>query len=109
MCYYHFFSCFSRVELAFSKVVTAKADVYSFGVVALEVMIGRHPAEFLSALSWDPDLALNNVLDQRLSLPTERIAEKVKFVFSVALACTRYTPGSRPTMRFVAQELSGLI
>ncbi|KAK1355980.1 hypothetical protein POM88_049236 [Heracleum sosnowskyi] len=73
-------------ELAFSKLITAKADVYSFGVVALEVMMGRHPAEFLSTLPWDLDLAPNDVLDQRLPLPTERVPEDVKFVFSAALA-----------------------
>lgn len=94
--------------------VTEKSDVYSFGVVALEVMMGRHPGELISSLasstaktlSSDPDLSLKDVLDQRLPPPTGVLAEEVAFAVNVALACTHSTPDSRPTMRFVAQELS---
>lgn len=97
--------CFP-VELALSMTVTAKSDVYSFGIVALEVMMGKHPGEFLSTLSSNRDLALKDVLEPRLLPPTGRTAEDVKVVFSAALACTHMTPESRPTMRSVAQELS---
>uniref|UniRef100_A0A5B7BFU6 non-specific serine/threonine protein kinase n=1 Tax=Davidia involucrata TaxID=16924 RepID=A0A5B7BFU6_DAVIN len=90
--------------------VTEKCDVYSFGVVALEVLMGKHPGELLfslpSSLATDTDLFLKDVLDQRLPPPTGKLAEEVVFVVRVALACTRATPESRPTMRFVAQELS---
>lgn len=94
-------------ELALSMLVTAKSDVYSFGVVALEVMMGKHPGEFLSALSSNPDFASKDLLDKRLPPPTESIAEEVQFVVRAALACIRSTPDSRPTMRSVVQELSG--
>ncbi|KAL1826052.1 hypothetical protein ACET3Z_012830 [Daucus carota] len=80
-------------------------DVYSFGVVTLEIFMGRHPGEFLSTLSGNSDLALKDVLDQRLPPPTERTEEVVKVVISAALACTHSTPESRPTMHSVAQEL----
>ncbi|RVW53590.1 putative leucine-rich repeat receptor-like protein kinase [Vitis vinifera] len=98
-------------ELAFTMCITDKCDVYSFGVVALEVMMGRHPEELLvslpsSALSDDPGLLLKDVLDQRLPMPTGQLAEEVVFVVKVALACTHAAPESRPTMRFVAKELS---
>uniref|UniRef100_A0A5B6YKQ3 non-specific serine/threonine protein kinase n=1 Tax=Davidia involucrata TaxID=16924 RepID=A0A5B6YKQ3_DAVIN len=102
-------------ELALSMRVTEKCDVYSFGVVALEVLMGKHPGELLfslpsssttSSLATDTDLFLKDVLDQRLPPPTGKLAEEVVFVVRVALACTRATPESRPTMRFVAQELS---
>ena len=89
-----------------SMLVTAKSDVYSFGVVTLEIFMGRHPGEFLSTLSGNSDLALKDVLDQRLPPPTERTEEVVKVVISAALACTHSTPESRPTMHSVAQELS---
>eukprot|EP00261_Vitis_vinifera_P035165 XP_019076408.1 PREDICTED: probable leucine-rich repeat receptor-like protein kinase At1g35710 isoform X2 [Vitis vinifera] len=98
-------------ELALPMRVNDKCDVYSFGVVALEVMLGRHPGEFLlslpsPAISDDPGLFLKDMLDQRLPAPTGRLAEEVVFVVTIALACTRANPKSRPTMRFVAQELS---
>nr|GMD22197.1 MDIS1-interacting receptor like kinase 2-like [Ipomoea batatas] len=95
-------------ELAFTMRVTEKSDVYSFGVVALEVMMGRHPGELL--LSSSPELSANtplrDLLDPRLLPPTEKFADEVVFVMSMALACTRTTPDSRPTMRSVAQQLS---
>lgn len=97
--------------------VTDKCDVYSFGVVALEVMMGRHPRELLASLSSssssttttlfeNQELLLKDILDQRLPPPTGQLAEAVVFVVTIALACTRSTPKSRPNMRFVAQELS---
>lgn len=98
--------------------VTDKCDVYSFGVMALEVMMGKHPGELLASLSSpslsstsatlsdSQELLLKDVLDQRLSPPTGQLAKAVVFVVTIALACTRSTPESRPTMRFVAQELS---
>ena len=101
-------------ELAQTMRVTDKCDVYSFGVVALEVMMGRHPGELLLsipslAISDNPggvQLLLKDMLDQRLPPPTGPLAEEVVFVVTIALACTRTHPESRPTMRFVAQELS---
>ncbi|CAA3030419.1 Probable LRR receptor-like serine/threonine-protein kinase At4g08850 [Olea europaea subsp. europaea] len=102
-------------ELALTMKVTEKCDVYSFGVVALEIMMGRHPGEFISSLSsstttaalqGNPDLFLKDQLDQRLSPPTGQIADRVVFLVTIALACTQASPESRPNMRFVAQELS---
>lgn len=90
--------------------VTEKCDVYSFGVVALEVMMGSHPGELLTSLSEATELSadtlLKDMLDHRLSPPNGHIAEEVVAVITLALACTRAMPETRPTMRFVAQELS---
>ncbi|XP_060970687.1 probable leucine-rich repeat receptor-like protein kinase At1g35710 [Cannabis sativa] len=91
--------------------VTEKCDVYSFGVVALETMMGKHPGEMLesltSAQSKDlENMLLKDVLDQRLLPPTGRLSPVVVLVVSLALSCTRSRPDSRPTMHFVAQELS---
>ncbi|KAI6698867.1 hypothetical protein NL676_018986 [Syzygium grande] len=101
-------------ELAVTMRVTDKCDVYSFGVVALEIMMGKHPGDLLSSLSTtqtltsteDPNLLLKDVLDPHLPPPTGQLARTVVFIVTVALACTRMSPNSRPAMHFVAQELS---
>ncbi|KAL8522897.1 hypothetical protein ACS0TY_013017 [Phlomoides rotata] len=93
-------------ELALSMKVTEKCDVYSFGVVALEVMMGRHPGDLISALPQGTDMVLKDVIDQRVLPPTGKMAEEVVFVISVALACIEAKPESRPNMRLVAQEIS---
>ncbi|XP_058083839.1 MDIS1-interacting receptor like kinase 2-like [Magnolia sinica] len=95
-------------ELAYTMRVTEKCDVYSFGVVALEVVMGSHPRELISSLSSSSrqDTLLKDMLDQRLSDPMADVAQEVLFVVSMALACIRPNPDSRPTMRHVAQELS---
>lgn len=93
--------------------VTEKCDVYSFGVVALELMMGKHPGELISSLSTktmsENDLDFKDVLDQRILPPTDTLADEVMFAVNAAVACTHSTPESRPTMRFVAQELSARI
>ena len=94
--------------------VTDKCDAYSFGVLVLEIMMGKHPGELLTDLSSnkslssieDPQVLLKDVLDQRLPTPTGQLAEAVVFTVTIALACTRVAPESRPIMRSVAQELS---
>ena len=91
--------------------VTEKCDVYSFGVVVLEIMMGKHPGEFLGTLNSIKSLAsmevvVKDFLDQRLPPPTGKLCETIVFTMTVALACTRAAPASRPMMRSVAQELS---
>ncbi|KAL5550600.1 hypothetical protein UlMin_000776 [Ulmus minor] len=100
-------------ELAFTARVTSKCDVYSFGVVALEIMTGKHPSELLTSLSTpsrsSPDneeVLLKDVLDQRLLPPNGRLSAAVVLVVTLAMVCTRTSPDSRPTMHFVAQQLS---
>lgn len=100
-------------ELAQTMRVTEKCDVYSFGVVVLEIMMGKHPGELLSVMhssnksSWSSmEVLLKDVLDQRLPPPTGQLAETIVFTVTVAIACTRADPESRPMMRSVAQELS---
>ncbi|KAM2606428.1 hypothetical protein TB2_035111 [Malus domestica] len=101
-------------ELALTMRVTDKCDVYSFGVVALEVMMGKHLGDMVESLLLESSrlsqdnvgLLLKDVLDQRLELPTDELAKAVVLVMSLALACTRAHPRSRPPMSFVAQKLS---
>ena len=88
--------------------VSEKCDVYSFGVVTLEVIMGRHPGDLISSFlsSSSHDVLLEDVLDQRLVLPTRKVAEKVVLVAKIALACLHNSPQSRPTMQHVHQKLS---
>lgn len=97
-------------ELAQTIRVTEKCDVYSFGVVTLEIILGKHPGDFLATLpSLDnPQVLLKHVIDQRLPPPSARFGEAIAFIMTIALACTRAHPESRPTMHFVAQQLSAI-
>ena len=87
--------------------VSEKCDVYSFGVVTLEVIMGRHPGDLISSFlstsfaSTSYDMLLEDVLDQRLALPTRQAAEKVVLVAKIALARLHTNPHSRPTMQQV--------
>ncbi|KAK9266191.1 hypothetical protein L1049_003437 [Liquidambar formosana] len=94
-------------ELAYTMVVTEKCDVYSFGVVALETIMGRHPGELLSSLSSSSaqNIMLNDVLDPRISPRLNPLlAHDIVLVVTLAFACLRIKPQSRPTMQHVSQE-----
>ncbi|KAJ8775314.1 hypothetical protein K2173_020318 [Erythroxylum novogranatense] len=93
-------------ELAYTMVVNEKCDVFSFGVVVLETIMGRHPEEIVSAITLlrdCPSLMLKDVLDSRLSYPNnnQEVAQSLVIIVSLALACLRFHPNSRPTMEQV--------
>ncbi|GJZ80166.1 MDIS1-interacting receptor like kinase 2-like protein [Tanacetum coccineum] len=97
------------IELAYGMIVNERCDVYSFGVVALETIGGKHPGDLLSSLNYSTSRGtmLENILDQRLSYPTDRLIEKeIIRAGHVALSCVLRDPKARPTMREVCQELS---
>ncbi|KAL6184772.1 hypothetical protein ACLB2K_046172 [Fragaria x ananassa] len=99
-------------ELAYTMEVNEKCDVYSFGVVTLEIVMGRHPGNFLSSLSSSSaalpahQMPVLDVLDQRISPPTHEEAVEVLSIVKTALACLNSSPQSRPTMKQVSQHLS---
>ncbi|GJZ83916.1 kinase RLK-Pelle-LRR-XI-1 family protein [Tanacetum coccineum] len=96
-------------ELAYSMIVNERCDVYSFGVVALETIGGKHPGALLSSLNYSTNRGamLENILDQRLPYPTNRLIEKdIIRVGHVALSCILTDPKARPTMREICHELS---
>ncbi|KAL3725021.1 hypothetical protein ACJRO7_030090 [Eucalyptus globulus] len=105
---------YMALELAYSVVVTEKCDVYSFGVVALEVIMGRHPGDLVSSsrqsltlpMQTDSGTTLQDVLDRRLPLPSDKDAENVVSIAKLAMACLRVDPHRRPTMQKVCQGLS---
>ncbi|KAL5990318.1 hypothetical protein ACLOJK_011216 [Asimina triloba] len=96
------------IELAYTTRVTEKCDVYSFGVLAFEVIIGRHPGDLLLSImsSSSRDVPLMDVLDQRLPPPTARDMNDVVSAATLALACLRTDPQSRPSMWNLSQKLS---
>ncbi|KAJ6761161.1 LEUCINE RICH REPEAT KINASE 2 [Salix purpurea] len=81
--------------------VDAKCDVYSFGVVALEVMMGKHPGDFISSLMLSASTSssspighntlLKDVLDQRLPPPENDLADGVAHVAKI-FSPNPYTP-----------------
>ncbi|KAL1151186.1 hypothetical protein V6Z11_A09G024400 [Gossypium hirsutum] len=94
-------------ELAYTMVVTEKCDVYSFGVLTLETLMGKHPGELLVSLSTSSskNMMLSDILDPRLSLPSDRrVAKDIVFAAAIASACLRLNPKLRPTMKCVSQE-----
>ncbi|CBI36565.3 unnamed protein product, partial [Vitis vinifera] len=109
---------YTAPELAYTLEVNDKTDVFSFGVVTLEVLVGRHPGDlisYLSSLSLSSSSQssstsyfslLKDVLDPRLSPPTDQVVEDVVFAMKLAFACLHANPKSRPTMRQVSQALS---
>ncbi|PIA34011.1 hypothetical protein AQUCO_03900123v1, partial [Aquilegia coerulea] len=99
-------------ELAYTMRLTEKCDVYSFGVLSLEVLMGKHPGDFIitslatSSSAGQANILLVDVLDKRLSPPIPEILKEVVLVAKFALACLNTSPESRPTLDFVFNKLS---
>ena len=88
-------------------VVTEKSDVYSFGVVVLETLFGKHPQDFLSSFSSQPNepTMLKDLLDARLPPPTNPlVVRNVVFATALALDCINANPKCRPTMQQVVNR-----
>ncbi|XP_050220821.1 MDIS1-interacting receptor like kinase 2-like [Mercurialis annua] len=96
-------------EMAYTAVVTEKCDVYSYGVLTLEVLMGKHPGEFISYLhssTTNRCIDLEDVLDSRLPPPADQqLTDKLCCMLGISLSCIRINPHSRPTMRDVARGL----
>ena len=92
--------------MAYTLKVTEKCDVYSFGVVALEILMGIHPTEFVISLSSSSsqNMMLHEILDKRLPPPNHLVAQDIVLVATIAFACIRTKPKSRPTMKCITQE-----
>ncbi|GJV83552.1 retrotransposon protein, putative, ty1-copia subclass [Tanacetum coccineum] len=95
------------LKLAYSMIVNERCDVYSFGVVALETIGGKHPGYLLSSLNYSTSggTMLENILDQRLSYPTDRLIEnEIIRVGHVALSCA--ANGSRTDPEYKGSVIS---
>ncbi|KAJ9178374.1 hypothetical protein P3X46_010262 [Hevea brasiliensis] len=110
------FACtigYTAPELAYTMQVNEKCDVYSFGVITLELLMGKHPGNLISSL-WsstsssslnDQHELLKDVIDQRLPLPQNQVAEGVVYITMLAFSCLHVNPKSRPTMQQVSSKL----
>ncbi|KAG2675633.1 hypothetical protein I3760_12G014500 [Carya illinoinensis] len=99
-------------ELAYTIKVTEKCDVYSFGVLALEVLMGKHPGDFICSLSSPSamkNVQLKDVLDRRLPFPQHVLEEELNTVVKLARKCLDCQPQSRPTMHFISNVLKAQI
>ncbi|KAJ6903905.1 MDIS1-interacting receptor like kinase 2-like [Populus alba x Populus x berolinensis] len=107
---------YTAPELAYTMKVDEKCDVYSFGVLTLEVMMGKHPGDFISSLMLSASTSssspsghntiLKDVLDQHLPPPKNELADGVAHVAKLAFACLQTDPHYRPTMRQVSTEFT---
>ncbi|XVE55492.1 hypothetical protein DITRI_Ditri03aG0162900 [Diplodiscus trichospermus] len=97
------------LKLAYTMKVMEKCDVYSFGVLILEVVMGTHPGDLISALlssSLEMRLRMKDVMDQRLLPPAPEVQNKVVSVVEIAFMCLVANPQSKPTMYVVSLLLS---
>ncbi|CDP11200.1 unnamed protein product [Coffea canephora] len=86
-------------EFAYTMRVTEKCDVYSFGVLALKITKGKHPGELVGHLmsSTTGDRELKDLLDQRLSHPTQEIEKILVLVLKIAEVCLHVNTPYWPT------------
>ncbi|CDP11088.1 unnamed protein product [Coffea canephora] len=103
---------YAAPELAYTMEVNEKCDVYSFGVLALEVVMGKHPGDFIlstlsasSSTSTVYDIPLKDIVDPRLSSPSKQESKQVTLVAKLALSCIEPNPLLRPTMKQVCVQL----
>ncbi|CDP19862.1 unnamed protein product [Coffea canephora] len=104
---------YAAPELAYTMEVNEKCDVYSFGVLALEVIMGKHPGDFISSILSAPSststahsVLLKDIADPRLSSPSKQESNIVVLVAKLALSCIDPNPQLRPTMKQVSDQLS---
>ncbi|THU73301.1 hypothetical protein C4D60_Mb04t21370 [Musa balbisiana] len=95
-------------ELAYTMRLTTKCDVYSFGVITLELLVGTYPGDIISTLSSSSgqSLFVKDILDQRVSLPVDQVADEVAAALTLAIHCVDINPETRPTMKQIFEKLS---
>uniref|UniRef100_A0A0D9XRK6 Protein kinase domain-containing protein n=1 Tax=Leersia perrieri TaxID=77586 RepID=A0A0D9XRK6_9ORYZ len=95
---------------------TAKSDVFSFGIVLLEVATGRravdlaYPDDQIFMLDWVRRLSDEGKLldagDRKLPDGSYQLFDMGRLMH-LGLLCSLHNPRSRPTMKWVVENLSG--
>ncbi|KAL5203944.1 hypothetical protein ABZP36_008815 [Zizania latifolia] len=95
---------------------TAKSDVFSFGIVLLEVATGRravdlaYPDDQIFMLDWvrrlSDDGKLLDAGDRKLPDGSYQLLDMDRLIH-LGLLCSLHDPRSRPTMKWVVENLSG--
>uniref|UniRef100_A0A0E0MF59 Protein kinase domain-containing protein n=1 Tax=Oryza punctata TaxID=4537 RepID=A0A0E0MF59_ORYPU len=95
---------------------TAKSDVFSFGIVLLEVATGRravdlaYPDDQIFMLDWVRRLSdegkLLDASDRKLPDGSYNLVDMGRLIH-LGLLCSLHDPRSRPSMKWVVENLSG--
>ncbi|KAJ0780230.1 putative protein kinase RLK-Pelle-LRR-XI-1 family [Helianthus annuus] len=97
---------YAAPELAYTMEVNEKCDVYSFGVLTLEIIMGKHPGDFLTSSQDFEGVSWTEIPDQRLPPLEEQTAGQVQSLVKIAFSCLHQSPQSRPLMRDIALGFS---
>ncbi|XP_054817405.1 MDIS1-interacting receptor like kinase 2-like [Prosopis cineraria] len=101
---------YAAPEIALTMQANEKCDVYSFGVLTLEILMGKHPGEFICPMTEIPTsydfTPFKYILDQRLPPPSNLVVKEVMLIAKIALACLNENPRCRPTIEQVSSELT---
>uniref|UniRef100_A0ACD5XVU4 Uncharacterized protein n=1 Tax=Avena sativa TaxID=4498 RepID=A0ACD5XVU4_AVESA len=94
--------------------LTEKSDVFSFGIVLMELLTRKKPYSYLSSdgdaliVHFSTLFAQGNLLQILDPQVVEEGAKEAEVVATLVVACIKFTPEDRPTMRQVELTLEGI-
>ncbi|OEL15930.1 hypothetical protein BAE44_0023050 [Dichanthelium oligosanthes] len=82
-----------------------RSIVKLFGVLVLEILMGMKVPHGLASMGKHQELAIEDMLDIRLSLPTIVEKKEIALLVEVAFSCLQTSPQFRPEMKDVYQKV----